>query len=58
MSKDNFHLHLLKQTRDAHVTIEDLAAYRRRNNIPARNEQGTPITIALVKDGNIVLMED
>lgn len=58
MSKENFNLHLLKQTRDAHITIEDLAAYRRRNNIPAKDERGTPITIALVKDGNIVLMED
>jgi ribosomal protein L30E len=58
MKKDDFHLHVLKQTRPANITQEDLKNYRKLNEIPTHNESGTPVQLAVVDAGKIVLLEE
>ena len=58
MKKDDFQLHMLKQTRPANITAEDLKNYRKLNEIPTHNESGTPIQLAVVDAGKIVLLEE
>jgi hypothetical protein len=55
---DDFHLYVLKQTRPANITQEDLKTYRKLNKVPTRNESGTPIQLAVIDSGKIVLLEE
>lgn len=58
MKNEDFHLHVLKQTRPANITLEDLKNYRKLNEIPTHDESGTPIQLAVVDAGKIVLLEE
>jgi hypothetical protein len=49
---------VLKQTRSANITAEDLKNYRKLNEIPTHDESGTPIQLAVVDAGKIVLLEE
>lgn len=58
MKDNDFHLHVLKQTRPANITQEDLKNYRKLNEIPTHNESGVPVQLAVVDAGKIVLLEE
>lgn len=58
MKKDDFHLRVLKQTRPANITQEDLKTYRKLNEVPSHNEFGAPVQLAVVNAGKIVLLEE